>query len=581
MMHTWPAAFLLAAALLPALVHAEDGRKQFGRWVASCSAGAYCAASTRITGGGEGYAYQLRVSRFASGNQEIVFIPATAAPAPDSPLQVSVDKNPALSLPPGSGYRRVGTSSTFVLGADAAGALLHAMSGGQQVTFAYTRAGGQPVRISFPLMGLPQALKFAGVSVPATQASAPAAAPREASAERSTQREPKKQARREAAGHAPDPASTRTAATTADAQTAAVPLQAPAAVSPPAPSVQQEAAPDTAQDAKNASHAASAVDAAAQSTMPGTSGPDGGSRPDVALKPVAPPSAAARPTAVARKRTKAVTQFACRGSEPAWSLVIDHDTARYLALQDGEPQAVPLKGKLKVTGEGRTPDVDWRGKSADGGSYKVLIQEQACADTMADASADRTTFAYRARLTLPNGKLVQGCCNAGLETVAQAQPAPAPAPAALPGAAARLDPPKLEQAVATNLDQAPVAQLFAKRPDDWSRFLLELKPAIDACLDRTPGGAAYVTKAWPMNRGLVGVRTRNGGAGWFDCVAGYDGRSVQRFAPVTADAGPVQGEGNVLYTPIAGVPLQGKCWRQERVVDGGGTPLGWLSSNGC
>jgi uncharacterized membrane protein len=580
MKHAWPAA-LLAAALLPALVHANDGRKQFGRWAANCAKGAYCTASTRLTGGGDGYAYQLRVSRFASGTQEVVFLPASAAPAADSPLQISVDRKPPLTLAPGSGYRRVGSSSTFVLAGDAVGPLLRAMHGGQQVTFAYTGAAGKPVQISFPLLGLPQALKFAGVAVPADQ---PAATAQAASAE-TAKPAAQKPARRDAARRGPDQPAASSAAAAVDAQKEdrAAPASPAAAASPPVPAVTQaaaEEAPRTVAPAPHGDSAASTPPAAPPAARASTA-PDAGERTDAAPKPVATQSAAARPaaaTTVARKRTKAVTQFACRGNEPAWSLVIDRDTARYLALQGSEPQAVPLKGKLKVTGEGRTPDVDWRGKSDDGGSYKVLIQEQACADTMADAGEGQGTFAYRARLTLPNGKLVQGCCHAGLETVAQAQPAATPA--ALPGAAARLDPPKLEQA-SVNLEQAPVAQLFAKRPDDWSRFLLELKPAIDACLDRTPGGAAYVTKAWPMNRGLVGVRTRNGGAGWFDCVAEYDGRSVQRFDPVTAEAGPVPGEGNVLYTPITSTPLQGKCWRQERVVDGGGTALGWLSSNGC
>jgi uncharacterized membrane protein len=183
--------------------------------------------------------------------------------------------------------------------------------------------------------------------------------------------------------------------------------------------------------AADAEHAAAAPPAPARSPTPQAE------RSPAAL---APPSledtqsaaqaapAAPLPTATntARKRREAVLQFACRGNEPAWSLVIDHDTARYLGLQGSEPEAVPLKGKLKVTGEGRTPDIDWRGKAADGSPYKVLIQEQACADTMADAGGaeGRTSFPYRARLTLPSGRVMQGCCSAGLQTAQPIPPAP-------------------------------------------------------------------------------------------------------------------------------------------------------------
>jgi uncharacterized membrane protein len=519
------AALLLAAAFaLPASAQADDNRRQFGRWTVSCAANAYCTASTRLSGaGGAPYAYQLRVSRFESGSQEIALLVGVSPPAPDAAIAVAVDTRTRLTLEPAGGYRRVAGGNTFVLEQAATDQLLPAMRKGRRISFTYQTSAGKRAQAAFPLAGFAQAMTVAGIqAAPTTAAQPPSVGPVEQQA--------KPEPTPRAAPAAPEPAR-ETAPTTQRAEPVAPP---PEQRAEPAPRAAAPAAPEP-------------------------------QRPAAVLPPpsldIPPPVTQVPPadSGTGRKRTKAVMQFACRGNEPGWSLVIDRDDARYLALRGSEPDAVALKGKLRVTGEGRRPDVDWRGKAADGSAYRVLIQEQACKDTMADAGTGegQSTFPYRARLTLPGGQVVQGCCNAGLET---ARPQPA-AP--------------------VNLDQAPVANLFGRQPDDWSRFLLELKPAIDACVQRTPGESPYVTKAWPMNRGLVGVRTRNAVAGWFDCVADYDGRGVERFEAVTADAGPAPGEGSVLYTPVAGRPPGGSCWRHERVQDTSGNPLGWLSTNDC
>jgi uncharacterized membrane protein len=503
----------LAAALPRA--GAADTRKQYGPWTATC-ASAYCTASTRIKGDA-GYAYQLRVSRFQSGGQEIAFLAPGAPPAPGAPIDVVIDGKPRFTLAPDDGYRRVGTAATFVVDARVSNDLLSAMRRARRVAFAYPTSGGKRSQPQFTLDGFAAALAFADIE-PAVQTTRPAPA-----------------------SDAPAP----------DAPASATPTPEPHARLP-------EPAGETPAPTPVA---AAAQPAPARTAAPGAE--DGAPTPSLAApslsnaQPVRTNQPAA--TTAGRKRTKAVQQFACRGNEPSWSLVIDHDTGRYLALAGAEPEAITLKGRLRVTGEGRTPDVDWRGKAPDGSNYRVLIQEQTCADTMLEPGSGEgpASFAYRARLTLPDGRIVQGCCNAGLETVQR------------------------PVAAQVSLDQAPVANLFGKRPDDWSRFLLELLPAIDACLQKTPGDAPYVTKAWPMNRGMVGVRTRNAVAGWFDCVAPYDGQVVEQFAAVTADAGPLPGEGYVLYTPLAHTPLAGKCWQHERVQDLAGNPLGWLSTNAC
>jgi uncharacterized membrane protein len=291
----------------------------------------------------------------------------------------------------------------------------------------------------------------------------------------------------------------------------------------------------------------------------GTSGKARRAPPGVPRTAPSPPAQerAAVASAPAPRRSKAVKQFACQGNEPFWAFAIADDVGRYVSMsKSGEPERLEIGGKLRVTGEGRTPDVDWRGKSAAGGTYRAWIQQQSCADTLSDADGQA---GYRIELTLPGGEVLKGCCRT-------------------PAEAAAKPPPAEEQDVRS----APVADLRVRPLADWSRFLPELLPAIDACVEKTPGAERYVTKAWPMNRGMVGVRLRNGVAGWFDCVAQYDGKVVERFEAVTADTGPVPGEGAVLYTPAGQSVLSGKCWYHERVMDAAGVQqIGWLSSNRC
>jgi putative lipoprotein len=126
----------------------------------------------------------------------------------------------------------------------------------------------------------------------------------------------------------------------------------------------------------------------------------------------------------------------------------------------------------------------------------------------------------------------------------------------------------------------PVADLQAKPAEDWSRFLLDLLPAIAACLDATPGPAPRVTKAWPMNRGMAGARTRNGAGGWFDCIAPSLGGEVDRLEPVT-DGGRLPGEGTVVFSPVIQGPPPGECYQHERALGPGGEPIGWLSTETC
>jgi uncharacterized membrane protein len=522
-----------------------------------CSGGAtgYCSASSRIrAAGGSPYRFQLNVSRGKPGADfEIALLAPREYPGEGAAIGVQVDGRKAVMLAPDEGYRRAGRSHTYVVAASETGNLLEQMRRGQRVVFRYQDMKSSAVAAGFSLIGLSKALAFMDQMQPAPRRSVPKAAAvppaRPAPVEEARPVPPLGEP-----STAPGPRVAPTRAP-APAQTVeAAPTRAPAPVQKveaaptraPAPMQKVEAAP-TRPPAPTQSAAGGPTPAPAERVAPAP-----------ARKPAAAQKQADAPAApsLSRKRgAKSIRQFSCRGNEPFWTFVIDNDSARYSAPAQGElPDSVELKGKLGVTGDGPTPVVDWRGKSDWGGSFRAVVTEQVCRDSMSDAEG-QTEFEYRARVTLPGGKTVEGCCNAGLPPVSAAAP--------------------------DDMTEYAVADVRARPQTDWSHHLFELLPAIQACIDRTPEPYPYATKAWPMDRGMVGVRTRNRGGGWFECVADSNGRSVDRFVPLPSTARRAPNEDRVVFSPPDQSPPEGNCFKHERVMDGIGDFMGWLSTNGC
>jgi hypothetical protein len=123
-----------------------DAPRSFARWSAACQGDSFCTASTRIASSRAGgpYSFQLRVSRFASGNREIAFLAPAGGPAADAQIAVQVDSRQVLSLRPGLGYRRVGTSSTYLLDASTYAPLLEALLTGKRVALSYPGRSKRP-----------------------------------------------------------------------------------------------------------------------------------------------------------------------------------------------------------------------------------------------------------------------------------------------------------------------------------------------------------------------------------------------------------------------------------------------------
>lgn len=630
----------LALIVLPC-AHAQT-RKSFDAWSVVCSGGktGYCTASNRIKSVSGPYRFQLNVTRErAEAAFELALLTGYQHPKDGTDIVIQVDGNKPVKLTPQQGYRRAGRSNAYVIASGEAEPLLKQMRAGKRVRFRFEDTKGAAVDTGFSLNGMSAAVGFMDQmqAAPQSRAAATTAAPPAATSPATDGSPSPKESQAAPALPKPAPAATETpstrAATPAPVSQAATPSvtavppakTAPATTAPsstgkepsqasatpsPAPTKDVTTAPATAPTpATRAPAPATAPAPTPAGAAPGTTTAPGTqetaptpappkqaaatpsaasttTRPaqaEAAQKPAAtPPSQVAVapaqappatdqkrspaqaqkqasvnvPPSASRKRgAKSVRQFSCRGNEPFWSFVIDGERARYSAMGD-EP--IELKGKLSVTGEGPTPIVDWSGKSDWGGTFRAVVTEGRCRDTMSD-SEGQTEFEYVAQLSVPGGKVVRGCCNGGLPPVKPAAAAPA----------------------ATDTTQYPVADLRNRAETDWTRYLFDLLPAIQACIDKTPEPDPYATKAWPMNRGMVGVRTRNAQGGWYECVADANGKSIDRFIQLPPSAPPAPNENRVMFSPPDHSPPGGNCFKHERVMDGMGDFMGWLSTNSC
>lgn len=237
---------------------------------------------------------------------------------------------------------------------------------------------------------------------------------------------------------------------------------------------------------------------------------------------------------------KSVRQFQCRGNEPFWSLVMDGREAR-LSRPAGEPrESEVFTGTLEHLDYLDPPVSVWRGaagRKADDVLVATLRRGE-CRDTMSDEGPE---FTHQAFVSLAAERPLVGCCTA---------------------------------VMGLDLAQVPVADPAGKDEADWSRFLPDLLPAIAGCRKKAGEEALRVLKAWPMNRGLVGVRLQDATGARRDCVAEARGR-VKELA--TAEASEdLPGEGSPVFYPAAGTPPILDHGRAERVLDAKGKLRGWL-----
>jgi hypothetical protein len=153
-------------------------------------------------------------------------------------------------------------------------------------------------------------------------------------------------------------------------------------------------------------------------------------------------------------------------------------------------------------------------------------------------------FPMTARLSMPDGRLLLGCCRT------------AGGPA-----------------------QVAIGDLMDRPTEDWSRHLAELLPVIEACFPLV-SGATRVTKAWPMNRGMAGARIESADSRRWDCIAPLAGGGIDSLRSVEPEEPAMPGEGFPVFVPASITEPTG-CPRFEQVIEPDGRMRGWLSFGQC
>jgi putative lipoprotein len=125
-----------------------------------------------------------------------------------------------------------------------------------------------------------------------------------------------------------------------------------------------------------------------------------------------------------------------------------------------------------------------------------------------------------------------------------------------------------------------VAALKSRGDGIWTRHFDDMMPAITACLAKNPGDLVSVLKAWPMDHGMVGVRTINGNGGRYDCLVPSDGMGTAHTELVETTTNILPGEDIVRFTPASGAYPGGECFKHQR-LEQNGVFIGWLSQKTC
>lgn len=114
---------------------------------------------------------------------------------------------------------------------------------------------------------------------------------------------------------------------------------------------------------------------------------------------------------------------------------------------------------------------------------------------------------------------------------------------------------------------------------DWSRYIVGLLPAIEACTRDAPAKPVVVTGAYRIDGGRIGVRLRGPAEKRWTCTAPANGDAVSGYERLAPDERR-PGEGDPLLT--FGDPPGGECRSSEPVVAPmTGQLMGWLVYESC
>ncbi len=237
----------------------------------------------------------------------------------------------------------------------------------------------------------------------------------------------------------------------------------------------------------------------------------------------------------------------CYGDEPSWRLDVAGDEARLVSSGEEEKD---YAGRL--TSLDRVKVHAWRGRPVQGagGEIVTILSEDPCRDGTTEQRRP-----YTARVSLPDGRLLVGCCR--LATIRNA-PAPTRPPEAAP---VTLPPP------------APASAL-----SDWAASLGVFLPALRICtFEAMRTEAVLFAQKRPDNS--VHLVLRLPGKVYADCKVGPSGTAKLNQRP--KDKPLLPQEQAVVLTLFPGAPPREPCYRNEPAVDSEGNPFGWISRKGC
>lgn len=227
----------------------------------------------------------------------------------------------------------------------------------------------------------------------------------------------------------------------------------------------------------------------------------------------------------------------CRGDDPGWRLDVTRTTAQFSTATPRKREVV-FRGTMQAMSAYAPAAIVWRGDSTHLPRDTIVLtaREEACKGTLPGT--------HRAVLSIRAGEASAGCC------VVRA------------GYDARV---------------APIANLAAKGPDDWSRSLADLLPAINACAARDGAKLAAVAGAAIAGPGSVRVRIIETGGAAIDCTVDASGRGAAAMAGAASPGTPGPGP---LFYPAREPPPLVACGKLERVMGRGGL-AGYLHYDPC
>ncbi len=129
--------------------------------------------------------------------------------------------------------------------------------------------------------------------------------------------------------------------------------------------------------------------------------------------------------------------------------------------------------------------------------------------------------------------------------------------------------------------QFPAAALSERPSTAWEHKLLNMLPAIDACLAHGKLDLPRVTQATAMAGGVISVSLMSADGGRVSCTVSQDGSALRSYDTSASRAGEPTDLKTAIFTPAASAYPAAPCYVHERVISPDGTFLGWLSQSRC